>query len=292
MKMRFKPLWLSWVLLMAGMLPAWAQQEAPAFVGPGPDSDTLAAMPQTFGAVGSQERHYYFEDAGREMGYHLIVPERYDANTPMPLVVALHGYSVNYKFFPGVVPELAALAEQYGFIVATPMGYSISGWYGAPMTVPGSPPPVPDMPPPQTGTPEEQQRERDLSELDVLNVIDIVTGEYNIDSARIYLMGHSMGAFGVWAMGQEYVGRWAAMAPMSGINANAIREVDALKLARTPIMVAVGEQETRAVIDSKRVVAILRAAGGEVHYVEIAGGDHGSMVAPATAQIFEFFAAH
>ena len=55
----------------------------------------LAAMPQTPGARGDQERHYYFEEAGREMGYHLYVPESYDPAVGAPLVVALHGFGVN-----------------------------------------------------------------------------------------------------------------------------------------------------------------------------------------------------
>ena len=57
-------------------------------------------------------------------------------------------------------------------------------------------------------------------------------------------------------------------------------------------MVAVGEQEKPTVDVSKKAVATLRAAGGEDYYVEIAGGMHGSMVAPSTAQILEFFLAH
>ena len=52
-------------------------------------------MPQTPGARGDQERHYYFEEAGREMGYHLYVPESYDPAVGAPLVVALHGFGVN-----------------------------------------------------------------------------------------------------------------------------------------------------------------------------------------------------
>jgi hypothetical protein len=58
------------------------------------------------------------------------------------------------------------------------------------------------------------------------------------------------------------------------------------------LLVAVGEKETDTVVTSKKAVAALKAAGGDVTYLEIAGGDHGSMVAPSTAQILEFFARH
>ena len=280
-------------LMGFGMSPTMAQDaQSLDFVGPGPTSEELAAMPQTPGAKGDQERHYYFDEAGREMGYHLYVPESYDPAIGAPLVVALHGYSLNYKFFFSVVENLPALCEQYGFICVAPMGYSTSGWYGTPMSVPGPPPPGSDLPDPQSGTPEERLRERELSEMDVMNVVDIVKNEYDIDPARTYLMGHSMGGFGTWSMGQKYVDMWAAIAPMSGINANALKEVDALKLARTPVMVSVGEEEKDTAVESKKAVAALRAAGGDAYYVEITGGSHISMVAPATAQILEFFSTH
>jgi hypothetical protein len=58
------------------------------------------------------------------------------------------------------------------------------------------------------------------------------------------------------------------------------------------VLVAAGELETPTVAASREAVAELEAAGSEVVYVEIAGGTHGSMVAPSTAQILEFFSKH
>jgi len=268
------------------------QAPPPAFVGPGPSSETLAALPQTPAAKGDQERHYRLEKAGREMAYHLYVPQKYDPVKGAPLVVALHGYGVNYGFFFSAVKDLPALCEQYGFICVAPMGYSTSGWYGAPMTVPGTPPPGSRLPVPQTGSEKEQLLERELSELDVMKVIEIVRREYRIDSKRMYLMGHSMGGFGTWFLGQKHLDMWAAIAPMSGINDAGLKELDFQKIARKPVLVAVGEQETETVVTSKKAVEALKAAGGEVIYVEIAGGTHGSMVAPSTARILEFFSRH
>jgi predicted peptidase len=269
-----------------------AQGPAQAYVGAGPSSEALAALPQTPGAKGFQERHYRLEKAGREMGYHLYVPQKYDPRAGAPLVVALHGYGVNYGFFFSFVTELQALCEKHGFICVAPNGYSTSGWYGAPMTVPGTPPPGSRLPVPQTGSEKEQLLERELSELDVMQVIQIVKREYKVDARRTYLMGHSMGGFGTWFLGQKHAGTWAAIAPMSGINDNALQELDMKKLAGKPVLVAVGEQETDTVVASKKAVAALKAAGGDVTYVEIAGGTHGSMVAPSTDRIMEFFSRH
>ena len=281
-------------LLLCSLAGPAAAGQAPAapYVGPGPSSEELAALPQTAGAKGFQERHYRLDKAGREMGYHLFVPGKYDGRTGAPLVVALHGYGVNYGFFFSFVTELKTLCEQYGFICVAPMGYSPSGWYGAPMSVPGTPPPGSRLPVPQTGSEKEQLLERELSELDVMKVIEIVRREYKVDARRMYLMGHSMGGFGTWFLGQKHADMWAAIAPMSGINDNGLKELDIRKLARIPVLVAVGEQETDTVVASKKAVAALEAAGGKVTYVEIAGGTHGSMVAPSTARIMEFFSKH
>ena len=71
-----------------------------------------------------------------------------------------------------------------------PIGYTISGWYGAPMSVPVSPPPGSSLPVPQTGSDDEQLRERALSESDVLIVLALVQAEYQVDPDRVYLMGH------------------------------------------------------------------------------------------------------
>jgi len=287
-----RPLLLALLLNSFIGLAVAGEAPAQAYVGPGPASEALASLPQTAGAKGDQERHYRLEKAGREMPYHLYVPQKYDPRKGAPLVVALHGYGVNYGFFFSYVKDLPAMCEQYGFICVAPMGYSTSGWYGAPITVPGTPPPGSRLPVPQTGSEKEQLLERELSELDVMQVMEIVKREYKIDSKRIYLMGHSMGGFGTWFLGQKHIGTWAAIAPMSGINDNGFKELDFKKLARIPVMVAVGEQETDTVVTSKKAVAALKAAGGEAAYVEIAGGTHGSMVAPSTAQILEFFSRH
>ena len=54
-------------------------------------SEELAKQPQTPGATGDQERHYYFAEAKVGSTYHLYVPKKYDGKTKMPLILALHG---------------------------------------------------------------------------------------------------------------------------------------------------------------------------------------------------------
>jgi poly(3-hydroxybutyrate) depolymerase len=283
------------VALLAISLGARAQESAqrPFGFGNPPATAELERLPQTSGAKGDQERHYFFTAAGREMPYHLYVPASYDPKVGAPLVVALHGYGGNQDYFFAVVKDLQALCDRYGYIFVAPMGYSVSGWYGAPMSVPGGPPPASGnaparpLPPPQTGTPEEQLRERQWSEQDVMNVVALVRKEYKVDPARVYLMGHSMGGFGAWYLGAQHADLWAAVAPMSGTTAT--HEIDVQTLKRLPVLVAVGAEELPTVAASKAKVDALKAAGGVTAYVEIEKGTHMSMIPASVPQIFEFF---
>ena len=283
---------ITWILLgvVALTLSAQTPPAAPRGFGPPMASAELAKQPQTKGAKGDQERHYYFEEAKQEMPYHLIVPQKYDGKTKMPLVVALHGYGGNQGYFSALVKDLPELCEQYGFIFVAPMGYSIGGWYGAPLSIPGNQP--------RSGKessrrlrrrlPQRPNHERDLSEADVMNVLDLVSKEYKVDSQRVYLMGHSMGGFGTYYLGQKYASKWAAIAPMSGTMANADYHLD--RLAKVPILVSVGSTETATAENAKAQIETMKKMGMTTAYVEIEGGTHMSMIPPTVPQIFAFFA--
>src|SRR6185295_272629 len=65
------------VALLAISLGANAQE--PAQRGNPPATAELQRLPQTPGAKGDQQRHYFFDAAGREMPYRLYVPSGYDA---------------------------------------------------------------------------------------------------------------------------------------------------------------------------------------------------------------------
>jgi poly(3-hydroxybutyrate) depolymerase len=268
--------------------------------GPGLSSEELTKLPQTPGAKGDQQRHYFFAAAGKEMPYRLYVPKSYDPKVGAPLIVALHGYGGNHNYFFAIAKDIPALCEQYGFIFVAPMGYSPGSWYGAPLSIPGNiprnPPPAGQAartaPPPPPAEPEKspaQERfERALSEQDVMTVLGLVRHEYKIDPARIYLMGHSMGGFGTWFLGAKFSNIWAAIAPMSGTFGNYEFDLPALK--NVPVMLSVGSTETATVSASKAVIDVMDQRGMTTAYYEVEGGTHGSMIAPSVPQIFAFFA--
>jgi predicted peptidase len=241
---------------------------------------------------GDQQRHYFFEAAGQEMPYRLYVPESYDPAAGAPLVVALHGFGGDQDYFFGAVEGLPALCEQYGFIFVAPMGLARDGWYGAPLEIPGDAPRSSGSPPPrQTRTPDEERQYRALSEADVLNVIEIVRSQFNVDPERTYLMGHSMGGFGTWWLGQKHADMWAAIAPMSGVLPGVDYHLSNLR--DVAVHISIGGAENPAWVEaSRRQVETMKAMGMTVGYAEPPGATHGSMIAPTTPEVFEFFSRH
>ena len=57
---------------------------------------------------------------------------------------------------------------------------------------------------------------RGTAEKDVLDVMADVQHAYRIDATRIYLMGHSMGAYGTWSIAMNHPDLFAALGPISG----------------------------------------------------------------------------
>ncbi len=57
----------------------------------------------------------------------IITPEKY-ANTPLPVVYLLHGYSGNYADWVKKVPAVQELADRFGMIIVCPDG-GFGSWY-------------------------------------------------------------------------------------------------------------------------------------------------------------------
>ncbi|MEO8466440.1 MAG: alpha/beta hydrolase-fold protein [Gammaproteobacteria bacterium] len=276
-------------LALLAIVPC-ALAQPPSGAGRALTSAELTQQPQTPGAKGDQQRHYFFKGAGSEMPYRLYVPKSYDPNVGAPLIVALHGYGGNQNYFFDIVKELPALCEQYGIIFAAPMGLATDGWYGAPLTIPGAAPRSGGGATPAPGRgPEQETKYRAQSEQDVLNVLELVKHEYKIDPDRTYLMGHSMGGFGTWWLGQKHADLWAAIAPMSGVLPNVDYQLS--KLKSVPVMVSIGGAETPAWVEaSRKQVDVMKGMGMTAEYFEPEGATHGGMIAPTTPRVFEFLA--
>jgi len=206
----------------------------------------------------------------------MYVPTGYTGAKACPLIVALHGLGgTEDSMFEAYGKRLPALAEERGYIIAAPLGYRIDGGYGWGVS-----------PPPSDAA---YRRHTELSEQDVMQVLQRVKQFYKIDESRIYLMGHSMGGIGTWRLAAKYPDLWAALAPFAGTGAPST-----LAAARhIPEFVVHGDADrTVPVQGSRAMVAKLKELGTEVVYVEVPGGSHGDVVAPNFAGMFDFFDAH
>lgn len=226
--------------------------------------------------TGDFKRHYLLEPAGEIMPYHLYVPSTYNGSKAYPLVVLLHGLGgTEDSFFDGYDKKVPALAEQHGYIVAAPLGYRVDGFYGWGL---GTPPADPSA-----------RRQQELSEQDVMRVLQIVRQQHRIDDARIYLGGHSMGAIGTWRLAPKTPEIWAGIAMFAGSGAPATLE----RIKQVPEFVVHGDADaTVNVQGSRAMVARARQLGVEVTYIEVPGGTHGGVVAPNLPAMFDFFDAH
>ena len=114
----------------------------------------------------------------------------------------------------------------------------------------------------------------ELSEKDVLNVLGIVRKEFNVNSSRIYLAGHSMGGGGTIHLGAAYSDIWAALVPMSPAY---MGSHDILEEIKAPMMVVTGDQDTTIPVQMVRPFARRMKETNPKHvYKEIAGGNHGT----------------
>jgi len=225
-------------------------------------------------AKGDRERHYWFEEAGEMMAYHLYAPLKWDGKSKLPMVLVLHGNTRDQDYyFDRDDHILARLAEQHGYLVVCPMGYRPSAGWGS-----GSL----NRPP---------QRQGELSEKDALHVLDLVTKEYPVDPSRIYLFGHSAGGAGTWYMGEKYADKWAAIAASAAATRPAGFPFDRLK--GMPILVCHGDQDDEVpVASSRNMVKAAKEAGLDPQYLEVPGATHLTIVALVEPKVFDFFDRH
>ncbi len=239
-------------------------------------------------AKGDSERHYWFGDAQEMMAYHVYAPTKWDGKSKLPMVLVLHGNTRDQDYyFDRDDHILAKLAEQHGYLVVCPMGYRPSAGWGSNslMQVSASGPNRAS-----SGDPM-RLRQGELSEKDALNVLDLVTKEYPIDPARIYLFGHSAGGGGSWYMGEKYAEKWAAI----GMSAAPTR-VEGFpfeRLKNIPLIVCHGDQDDEVpVARSRDMVKAAKEHGLDPQYVEVPGATHLTIVAIVEPKVFEFFDGH
>ena len=223
------------------------------------------------------KRTYQFEAAGKEMEYALYVPKSFSPKKKSPLIVALHGlnsYPRQILGYPGFVRR----AEKHGYILVAPMGYNRRGWYGSLGKGGGR----------RRSDPENLG---ELSEKDVLNVLELTRKHFPIDSNRIFLFGHSMGGGGAMHLAIKYPQIWAAMAPVAPAASRRLRGLE--KAKHIPAIVIQGDKDRLvSARGTRRWSEKMKELGMEHRYIEVKDGDHVSVAFKYFDDIFEFFNKH
>lgn len=236
-------------------------------------------------AKGDQHRSYYFKEANTEEKYRVCVPENWDGKSKLPLVMFLHGAGNDESSYLNQNnKQMVRLANEHGFLLVSPMGDK--GAYGnylrlsAPFgNEKGAAEIMAQLTP-------ESERINQLSEKDVINVLELVLHEYPIDSASMFLTGHSMGSGGTWYIGGKYSDYWNGLAPMSGpFVQKSGYPWESLHQIR--FFVTEGIQ-TPSLNGSRAVRDWMIEQGFKLEYKEV-DADHGGMVPIVLPDVFEFF---
>lgn len=193
----------------------------------------------------------YKSPSGEAMQYRLFVPPGYDPSQKYPMVLWLHGAAgrggdnvsqLTGGNFPGshiwTKPEVQ---QRYHAFVLAPQVDVTKGWAR-----------------PHTNTPPVAIRL-------ALEILDAIETKYNIDRARQYVAGQSMGGEGVWAALSIAPRRFAAAIALCGYG-------DAYmipRVAKIPVWIFQGEEDPAVSAARMREwVKNLREAGGTPKYTE------------------------
>ncbi len=275
-----------------------------------------------------QMRTYLFKDGdiSQNLDYAVFVSSKVSKNKKNPLIITLHGLGAGPAIMFG--PKALELAEEGGYILVGPMGYNVRGWYGISMRgfgARGAKPkpassgdnaqpkanPAPQTNPPTSsssdqpgatpapkpksslfGDPNDPPNLNELSEKDVMNVLDIVRKEFNVDERRIYLMGHSMGGAGTLYLGVKYPSIWAALGPIApaafSLNPDTLKAIPTM-----PVIFVHGDaDEVVPVANTRQWVEKLKELNMTYEYNEMPGISHGPVIEAGLPSVYAFFAKH
>jgi predicted esterase len=215
------------------------------------DAETLAKLPaggRFFEAARTGQHWITLETAKGAPTVRVAVPAQ-KGEQPVPLVVALHGAGGTENMFFDAYGHGAVVREcqkRGWMLVATRTEF-----FGAP--------PV------------------DL-------IVDELAKRYPIDKARVFLVGHSMGAGQAIGLAQQHPGRWAGVAALGG--GSRVSKPEAFK--SVPLFVGVGTEDF-ALNGARALGKSAATAGGTLVVREYPDIEHIVIVQAALPDVFAWY---
>lgn len=210
------------------------------------------AVSQNGGRQGNVESRTV-EVGGENLAYQIYVPAEIQEKRNLPVIIFLHG--IGQRGAGGFVPAegtYGALVRQYlkqiPAIILLPQCRQGKYWSDSAM--------------------DEM----------VMKSLEKTIEEFHADAGRVYLVGVSMGGYGVWHFASKYAGRFAALVSICGgssiIKGDRFSPV-AENAGKTPAWLFHGaDDRVVPVTESREIVKALEANGGNVKYSEYAGVGH------------------
>lgn len=195
-------------------------------------------------------------------GYRLYVPKPLDPGRRYPLIFFLHGAGERgddnqkqMRHFPELFKR-RAYREKFEAIIVAPQCRVKKRWADVPWDTQQSSK--------LTKNPSHQMRA-------ALLALDEVIAKHPVDEDRLYLTGLSMGGYGSWYLATRQPKRWAAVVPICGGGP----EADAARLAGVPLWAWHGGADRVVPVErSRRMIEVIKRAGGAPKYTELKGVGH------------------
>lgn len=201
---------VSCLVLMGALIVAACSEDEKAASPNGTSASSSASSSSSSGDASSSSSSSSGDAGGGDGGtfdkrpYRTTVPSKYDKNSPTPLVVLLHGYTLTSKQQDDYF-GVSKLAEEKTFLVALPEGTKdVQGnqfWNATDACCNFLNAPVDDV-------------------AYLAALIDDVKSKYNVDPKRVYLVGHSNGGFMAHRFACDRAKTVAAIVSLAGAQFN------------------------------------------------------------------------
>jgi len=180
-------------------LTACGSQTASPAPEPEPDASVVATPHCSGKAMPAHDATWMLDFGGQQRRVDVHLPPGYDPTVPAPLVLNFHGYTSDGAQ-EALLSEMNAKADAAGFIVLYPYGTGVPLSWDA-------------------GACCGQAVQNQIDDIGFVRaVVAGADDKLCVDDARVYATGMSNGGFLSHRIGCELADRFAAIAPVAGVN--------------------------------------------------------------------------